>query len=99
MCSATPPWDGMAPPLSLDRQGQWSHPTEELFTLQHVRMQRGSPRLASAQPVAAPSRSAAPAATLGWPALVTEVPVPAKAGVVVITLLCHEQSRNTAVHH
>jgi hypothetical protein len=51
------------------------------------------------QPVAAPSRPGASVVMLGWPALVTEVHVPAKEGATVVTLLHREQSRGAAMHH
>jgi hypothetical protein len=52
-----------------------------------------------AQPVVTPSQLAASVVTLGRPALVTEVPAPAKAGAAVITLHHCEESRSAAVHH
>jgi hypothetical protein len=51
-----------------------------------------------AQPVVAPSQLTVSVVTLGRPALVTEVPAPAKAGAAVITLHRCEESRSAAVH-
>jgi hypothetical protein len=52
-----------------------------------------------AQFVTAPTRPATPIVVLGWPTLATEIPVPAKVGVAVVTLRHCEESSGAAVRH
>jgi hypothetical protein len=68
----------------------------------HVAAREAMVGLAAACPaqlVTAPSPPAALAVMLGRPAVVTEVPMTLKEGVAVVTLLCQEESRDTAMHH
>jgi hypothetical protein len=52
-----------------------------------------------AQPTTASPPPATPIAVRGRPALATEIPTPAKADAMGVTLHRHEESRGTAVHH
>jgi hypothetical protein len=52
-----------------------------------------------AQPTAASPRLTTPVAMRGRPALMTEIPAPAKVGAVGVTLHRHEKNRGTVVRH
>jgi hypothetical protein len=52
-----------------------------------------------AQPTAASPPPATPVAVRGRPALVMEIPAPAKADAAGVTLHRHKESLGTAVHH